>query len=141
MVISTYQAILLHAKAYRILRVDLSKMLKPFHISLPEWSTIEIIAKTPRIRGTELAHELGVEIPMVTMLLKQLEEKEYILRSATTGDKRSRTIVLTETGTALVHNVDLALRSQLPEYFQDIPVDDMRAHVRVLEKIIVNHSS
>ncbi len=139
MVISTYQAALLHAKAYRILRNDIADMLKPFGISLPEWSTLETVAKNSTIRSTELALELGVEIPMVTTLLHQLDEKKLILRSENTDDKRSRMIVLTPEGQALVDGIEEKFKTALPHYFEGLSLEDIHGHLRVLRRIIEKH--
>lgn len=140
MIMTSYEAAKIHSKAYRLLRSYIATQLKPFHISYPEWATLYHLHTTPDIRGTDLARELGVEIPMVTMLLHQLEEKKLITRKANTEDKRSRVITVTSKGVALYEEVTTLLKSTLPDYFSDITIEDLKAHVRVLQKIIEKHS-
>lgn len=139
MLFSVHQAVLLQAKAYRILRADVTVMLKPFDISLPEWCTMNLIAENPMIRGTEIAHELGVEIPMVTLIIRELEQKKILKRSFNTMDKRSRNISLTPHGKTTVTLIATTFKKSLPIYFDGTTSEDMRAYVRVLQNIIAKH--
>jgi DNA-binding MarR family transcriptional regulator len=139
MLIPLYQAALLQAKSYRYLRQDLSVLLKPLDLTMHEWVILSVLDQRKTQRTSDLADELGVELPMITQLTSFLEEKELIQRQKGEEDKRQRYFSLTTKGEELFQKSQDYLKLELEQYFAGISVDDMIGHLRVLHLIIHKH--
>ncbi len=130
------QIAVLHSKAYRFLRADVSKMLAPFALSLSEWSIVSLLAQNPQILSSEIANTLGVELPLVTNLVNALETRKLILKGKGLQDHRQRTLTLTPTGKSIAKKVQKHLAKKLALYFSDVPQKNIDTYISVMEAIV-----
>ena len=80
MTIPLHHAAILQAKAYRILRQDVGLILEPEQLSMHEWVVLSLLEERKSMTTSALAEELGVELPMITLLTNSLEERKLIER-------------------------------------------------------------
>ena len=139
MTTSLYKAALLHGRAYRILKHNVAGVLKSFDLNLHEWVLLSVLSHHNTLRSTELAHEIGVEVPAITQLTLELEKRGYIARQMGSEDRRQRFFSLTKNGELLVRNCEVQLEKELTGYFSGVSLSDMKGHLRVLEQIIEKH--
>lgn len=98
--LTTYQAVIAQAKAFRALRAFMGQVLKNYDLTVTEWLIIgTVIDYGPQgARVTELANTLGVEMPVVTNLVHKAMASGWVKSIADTADKRAKRIVATNKG-------------------------------------------
>lgn len=138
---TTYKTGLLQAKAYRIMRGHLAKILSSYSLSIPEWTILGQVFEQEGIRLAEISLILSVEAPLVTTLTDQLEHKGLVTRTDDPMDRRAKLITLTEKGKELVPKIEAEASKIILSLMKDVSEEDMLAYNRVLEFIVKNLSS
>jgi len=134
---TTYKTSLLQAKANRIMRAHMAKILSAYDLSLPEWTILgQVYEKDNGIRLAEISDILSVEAPLITTLTDQLVRKELVDRTDDPQDRRAKLISLSDTGRELVPKVEKEASEKLLTFLHDISSEDLAAYNRVLEKIV-----
>jgi len=134
---TTYKTSLLQAKANRIIRAHMAKILSAYDLSLPEWTIIgQVYERGNGIRLAEISDILSVEAPLITTLTDQLVHKELVNRTDDPQDRRAKLISLSDKGRELVPKVEKVAREELLKLLHDISPEDLSAYNRVLEKIV-----
>jgi len=87
------------------------------------------------VRQNVLADAIGIEGASLVRLLDELQASGLITRTPDPGDRRANSVNLTETGTALVKEVNDAINQLRLEVFAKIPRKDIEATLRVLAAI------
>jgi len=87
------------------------------------------------VRQNALADAIGIEGASLVRLLDELQASGLITRTPDPGDRRANSVNLTETGTALVKEVNDAINQLRLEVFAKIPRKDIEATLRVLAAI------
>ena len=136
-----YQTAITEGKAYRILRAKVSESLAAFNLSMPEWTLLGQLYDTPAIRLAELATFLGVEAPLVTMLVKQLEEKGLLTMQNDPTDSRAKLITLTDRGRDILPQIEKVVRRNLEPLLVGISVEEMKTYCKVLQTVIDNFTT
>jgi MarR family transcriptional regulator for hemolysin len=137
---TTYKTGLLQAKAYRIMRGHLAKVLSVYDLSIPEWTILGQVFEQEGIRLAEISGILSVEAPLVTTLTDQLERKQLVNRSDDPLDRRAKLLTLTDQGKNLVPKIEKEASKKILELMNGISDDDKLAYNRVLEFIVKNLS-
>lgn len=135
---TTYRAGLLQAKAYRILKQTTAEILSPLGISTVEWGLLGFLVDNPRSRFQEIAFELGVEPPFVTVLAKHLIEMEVVMMEHDDDDSRVKTLSLSDKGKRFVVSTESTVRSQIRHLVSGASPRDLLGYLAVLETIIKN---
>jgi DNA-binding MarR family transcriptional regulator len=138
---TTYKTGLLQAKAYRIMRGHLAKILSAYDLSIPEWTILGQVFEQEGIRLAEISGILSVEAPLVTTLTDQLEQKGLVARSDDPQDRRAKLLTLTERGKEIVPKIEKEASKKIFGLMRDVSEEDMLAYNRVLEFIVKNLSS
>lgn len=131
----TYQAGTLQAKAYRVLRGHLSASLTTYGVTMQEWAILGHVATHPDCRHADIATLLGVESPLATNLINQLQAKKLVRRLPDPADARAKLLECTAAGTKLVDTAEQELRQDLGKFLSDIPRGDLQIYIKVLQKI------
>ena len=71
---------------------------KPLDLRPVEYTVLALIREGPDITPARLAKALAVTAPNITAWLARLEARGFVLRKASTTDKRAQTLRLTATG-------------------------------------------
>jgi DNA-binding MarR family transcriptional regulator len=72
-------------------------------ISIPQFRTLRFIQRNPDSSLSDLAEHLGLTLPSVSKLVDGLVKQRFIDRDESTRDRRRLTLVLTESGEAIVN--------------------------------------
>ncbi len=130
-----YEVATLQDRVYRRLRDVLAKELSPAGVNLSEWAILGLLNTHKRLTSTEIASLLAVEIPYITRMLKQLEEKQLVESTANEEDKRSRNIHLTLEGKKLIIEIEKALRPMAEKMTKDISMRLSLSYYKALQAI------
>ncbi len=138
---TTYKSGLLQAKAYRIMRGHLAKILSIYDLSIPEWTILGQVFEQDGVRLAEISEILSVEAPLVTTLADQLEKKGLVTRTDDPQDRRAKLLTLTQKGKEIVPQIESEAAARLKQLLGGITDEDLFAYNRVLEFIVKNLSS
>lgn len=138
MIYPAHQEALIEGRAYRILRAHISEALTDYNLSIPEWTLLGLLHDYKELRFSELAVFLGVEAPLVSNLVKQLDEKSLIETNAHPTDNRAKNLTLSLRATLLMPEIDAAIHQSLTDLMKGVSAADIAAHFRLLAKIIEN---
>jgi MarR family transcriptional regulator for hemolysin len=136
MFMPSYKSGLLQAKAYRLLRSYVNKTLLGYELTMAEWALIGQLYDHPAgLRFADLATILDVEPPLVTKLVDNLETRRLAVRQSHPDDRRAKQVCLTESGMALVDEIERLLTKAMRELLKEVRADDLRIYLKVLAQI------
>ncbi len=136
---TTYRVGLLQAKAYRALKQSTSIALERFNISTVDWALLGMLYDHKIGKGqSEIADELGVERPFITILTKNLVKKGYVKIKESKEDSRVKFTQITSKGINFVEKIEKDLRSETRYILNGVSISDISTYIYVLEKIIEN---
>jgi len=72
-------------------------------ISIPQFRTLRFVQRNPDSSLSHLAEHLGLTLPSVSKLVDGLVKQKLINREESTSDRRRLTLVLTDSGEAIVN--------------------------------------
>lgn len=136
-----HQIALEHAKLNRIIRHELTRLLKPYHVSLHEWTLLCLLEEDPAQSPSRLAAKIGVEAPMVTKLLQLLEEKKMITRSVHMHDRRSHKITLTVLGLETTACAQEYFALELESIFGRISAPERSMYLSILHSLCATNET
>lgn len=90
------------------LRASLDSALRPLGLTMPQYVCLEVLAERPGISGAELARGAFVTRQTMHELLRGLEQRGWVERSA--GRGRAQAAALTAEGRAAVQAADAVVR-------------------------------
>jgi MarR family transcriptional regulator, transcriptional regulator for hemolysin len=129
---------LLQGRAYRILNTHMDRALHPFGITIPEWKLLGQLYDNGSMNLAEAAELLGVEAPLVTALVDQLEKKKLVTRKSNKKDRRIKLIALTLKSQKMMPEVEMAIRLVMRPLIEGVKPEEMRIYLHVLATIIKN---
>jgi MarR family transcriptional regulator for hemolysin len=136
----TYQIGLLQTKAYRVLKQFVDDALEHLKVTSTEWAFLGLLYEANTgMRAMDIAHELGVEAPFVTVLIKKLEKQGFIEAREDSKDRRAKRICLTDLGRTFVKETEVYLRGELRTLIKGGNISDIASYITVLELIIENN--
>lgn len=130
-----YEVAILHAKAYRVLKSNVARILESFQVSITQWTILNLLSQNTKIRTKDIAQEMGVEVPFVTHQLNLLQERKLITRVISKEDKRERSLQLTKEGEKTVEASLASVKKDLDTYFKGVSPQDMKGYLAVLEML------
>ena len=136
-----HQAAITEGKGYRILRANVSETLASFKVNMPQWTLLGQLYDTPDIHLADLANYLGVEAPLITSLVKELDEKGLLTLKVDPSDNRAKLLSLTEEGRGLIPAIEYCVNRNLAPLMKGISVGLVRAYFKVLEGVIQNDAA
>jgi MarR family transcriptional regulator for hemolysin len=138
----TYRSGLLQVKSYKILQGRVAATLEAFNLSASEWSIIGIVSEHKNgLNLASIADVLGVEPPLVTILIEGLVRKNLVKKADHPIDKRVKLIFITPKSKNLIPEIEQSLKGVLNELLSGLSIDDLQAYKKVLETIVKNNNS
>ena len=134
----TYQIGLLQDKAYRALKQETTKHLKPLGLATTEWAFLGLLLDTGGISPTHAGIELGVETPFVTLMTKKLTKLGYVTEVKDTQDTRKKKLLLTLKGEHFVEKTEAHMRSTMRHVVDGVSKRALFDYLSVLLQIIKN---
>lgn len=137
--VPTYKIGLIQAQAYRNLQAHFWAALKPFGVTIPEWSLLGVLNDNGQMTLTELTKALRSKASHPTVLVDELEDRGLVRRIPHKTDKRTKLVSLSPKGKALVPKVELAARTHIREMLGDVDRDSLETYFIVLQQLASNH--
>jgi DNA-binding MarR family transcriptional regulator len=89
-------------RAQTVLARDFQRALAEHDIRQAQFSVLEVIARNPGLRQTQVSFSLGMKTTNFVPLLDELERRGLAARRAIPGDRRARGLFLTPSGQELL---------------------------------------
>ena len=126
-------------RAGDVLLTEIEKVLRPYRITLPQYSTLRHLEVAPKEGMTcgQLIEEMMARAPDLTRLLDRLEERALISRSRSLRDRRAVLARITPAGRKLlaeVHPVAEAGRSSLLKWMKPEKAELLLKTMEEIEK-------
>lgn len=112
-------------------------------ISIPQFRTLRFIQVHPDLSLSHLAEHLGLTLPSVSKLVDGLVKQKLVTRKESTADRRKLTLVLTQTGAAIVDSARADARTNLAQKLKDLTENDLEIisqAMQLLRPIFVNQN-
>ena len=110
-------------------------------ISIPQFRTLRFIQKNPDSSLSHLAEHLGLTLPSVSKLVDGLVKQKLITRKESTTDRRMLTLMLTQSGAAIVDSARDDARINLAQklkHLSDEELETVSQAMQLLRPIFVN---
>jgi MarR family transcriptional regulator for hemolysin len=130
------QGLIFLARRWRNL---MNEELRAVGQSQARWGTlywIKVLGDT--MNQTMLADRIGVEQPTLGRVLRDLESEGLIQRSTGKGDRRAKTIRLTQAATPVLREINRIQNSVRAKLLQDIEPKELSTCLAVFAKILAN---
>lgn len=134
---SIYKLSLLQAKSYRFFKAYTTHILKKHKVSLLDFSLLGIIYDNHEVRLSDLAQELGVEPPFITVLVEELTKKNYTALVIDKDDKRVKKITLTKKGKTFLEHTENDIKNEMKPLLKGLSVE-MYIYIKVMQTLITN---
>lgn len=133
--ITTYQAGIYQARAFRRLRLVKNRILKKHGLTVMQWAVLGLVydAGEAGVRTSDLAKILDTTQAYITGVVNSLEVKEFISRRLSEKDSRTRLVVFIPKYKQMVEEIEASVRQQLrEEVYQKVSAEELRTYVKVL---------
>lgn len=135
---SALRTCLMLTKVDRSLRGLVTKQLKPFKLTMTQWLLLGIVATADDfgISVGDTARTLGITLSQVTTTSSQLVIARLLRQKRTQRrDHRSRHLLLTARGRALLDDAQSAVDKALTGWFKSVPANQLVFYRRVSEQL------
>lgn len=120
----------------RAWRFSLDRRLKPLGLSRAKWLVLlHLSRESDAMVQKDLACCLGIEGPTLVGLLDRMSHDGWIERKPYGGDRRSKTVHLTDKANAIISRINDTANALRGELLDGISEEDLRHCVEVLERI------
>lgn len=137
----SYQASILHARAYRNLKNYKNEILKRHGLTMMQWMVIGLIndAGEKGIRMSDIAEQLDTTQAFATTTVNFLEARQIVSRTTHETDKRSKRIKIEPGHKQLIEQIEADVRQKLREtLYQHISRQDLEVFIKVLSVLSVD---
>ncbi|HSH31573.1 MAG TPA: MarR family transcriptional regulator [Candidatus Saccharimonadales bacterium] len=132
--VTTYEAGLLQARAYRALKNYFSASLEPYGLTMTQWALLGHLFSHPQgLRLSEISVVLSVEAPLATNLVTSLERKQLVRRHPDSSDNRAKLVVISPDGRKLVPQIEKELRAAMKLFLEGVSIEELSAYLQVLQ--------
>ena len=124
------------AETARAWRFCLDRRLKPLGLSRAKWMVLAHLSKSSDgLVQKELACLLGIEGPTLVGLLDRMSHDGWIERRPFGGDRRSKTVHLTDKAKSIADDIHATAATLRQELLEGISEQDLELCVRVLQRL------
>lgn len=112
------------ARLDRLLRSQLGEALKPFALSVPQYTVLSVLRNRPGLSNAQLARRSYITAQAMHQMVYGLEERGLIVREVSSDHGRVQETRLTERGNALLARCDREVDRVEAEIFGSLGDDD-----------------
>jgi DNA-binding MarR family transcriptional regulator len=111
--------------------------LDSWGLTLTEWLVIgcAIDAGPKGIKLSDVAKELGVEMPVITNLVKSAVASNWLIREVDEDDKRAKRIIITQFGIHEADKIEAELKGRTIKWLGDIDRDTLNGYYTVVASL------
>ena len=135
---TTYRMAVVEARAHRVVKMQVSSLLKKYNLTMMQWSIIGLVAEygNQGVRISDLAAQLDTSLAFVTTTVNVLESKGALVRESHQHDSRSKLVKLTKEYRKQIARIEADTHDQLSTWFeQTVGKSERRAYMGVLQQI------
>jgi DNA-binding MarR family transcriptional regulator len=118
-----------------VLRPEVSAVLGPLGLTLPEFVCLRMISMSPGLSSAELSRHTNVTPQAMNTVLRKLEEVGAVRRPASVSSGRALPATLTNQGRALLKRAEGAVRIADARILGKLTAAQQREFKRMLEKL------
>jgi DNA-binding MarR family transcriptional regulator len=118
-----------------VLRPEVSSVLGPLGLTLPEFVCLRILSMSPGLSSAELSRNTNVTPQAMNTVLRRLEEIGAVARPATVSSGRALPATLTGQGRTLLRRAEAAVRIADARILGKLTAPQQREFKRMLEKL------
>lgn len=107
----------------------LTEALSPHELSLPEFTTLSVLARRPGLSNAQLARRALITPQAMIQILRRLEERELVTRSVDPAHARILQSSLTARGHRLLKRASSAVDTVEDRMLEELPSEE-RGHLR-----------
>lgn len=138
----TYNAGLLQAKAFRILKKHTNTALQSVDISATEWGILGLLVNNPKgLRFSKIAVMLGVKAPFVTNSMIILAKKKLLVINTDTIDTRVKIATLNDTGRDFLKKTEPIVAKEIKRTFNGTSLRNLYGYVATLHGIVETYGA
>ena len=116
-----------------------ARTLQTRHTSVAEWIVLCLILEQPGVTPAELAESLTMTRGAVSKIIDKLEAKNWVTRSAKSGDGRVHLLFLTRRGSQIIPQLAEMLDQHEQKIFGSLEADERAVLRRLLQKLAEIH--
>jgi DNA-binding MarR family transcriptional regulator len=123
---------------YRVgaaLRPEVSAMLGPLGLALPQFVCLRIVSMNPGLSSAELSRHAGVTPQAMNTVLRELESIGAVARPASVSSGRALPATLTSQGRSLLKRAEAAVRVADAHILAKLTAAQQREFKRMLNKL------
>ncbi len=133
-------AVVAVVRAYGTVQRLMATHLAPFGLTAPQFQLLTIANRLRKPTQRQLARELYVSFPNVTMMLDRLEKAGLILRCSNARDKREKLVDVTGRGRSLLRRIWKVHQAQLDRVMTGLTANEQKGLARLLQKMVAAHA-
>ncbi|OBG71565.1 MarR family transcriptional regulator [Mycobacterium sp. E2462] len=118
-----------------VLRPEVSAVLGPLGLTLPEFVCLRILSMYPGMSSAELSRHTNVTPQAMNTVLRKLEEAGVVARPSSVSSGRALPATLTSQGRALLKRAEGAVRTADARILSKLTDAQQREFKRMLEKL------
>jgi DNA-binding MarR family transcriptional regulator len=120
------------------LRNSMDAVLRPMHLTVPQYACLELLGQRPGLSNAELARGAFVTRQSMNVVLHGLEERGLVTRPATAARGRELPAELTQAGRDQLQAASVAVRSVERRMCADLTPASERALLDTLASFVRN---
>ncbi|MDD4865762.1 MAG: MarR family transcriptional regulator [Mycobacterium sp.] len=118
-----------------VLRPEVSAVLGPLGLTLPEFVCLRILSISPGLSSAELSRRTNVTPQAMNTVLRKLEDIGAVTRPASVSSGRALPATLTTRGRALLKRAESAVRTADSRILAKLTESQRREFKRMLDKL------
>ena len=118
-----------------VLRPEVSAVLGPLGMTLPEFVCLRIISMSPGLSSAELSRHTNVTPQAMNTVLRKLEDIGAVARPASVSSGRALPATLTSPGRALLKRAEAAVHIADARILAKLTASQQREFKRMLEQL------
>jgi DNA-binding MarR family transcriptional regulator len=118
-----------------VLRPEVSAVLSPLGLTLPEFVCLRILSMFPGMSSAELSRHTNVTPQAMNTVLRKLEDIGAVERPATVSSGRALPATLTASGRALLKRAEAAVRVADARILGKLTAAQQREFKRMLDRL------
>ena len=118
-----------------VLRPEVSAVLRPLRMTLPEFVCLRILSMSPGMSSAELSRSANVTPQAMNTVLRRLEEIGVVERPTSVSSGRALPATLTSPGRTLLKRAEAAVGNADARILAKLTAGQQREFKRMLEKL------
>lgn len=138
---ASYKSGLLFTQAHQAVRARVHTILNKYELTPSYWAILgTAVEASDGIRLSNVAKQMNVKAPLVTMLTNDLIERDLINRLPHHSDGRAKLLVPTAKGKQLAKKIEIELSDEIKALMNGITDAEAAVFQKTLETILKNAS-